>query len=168
MVFEWLDESASGPARPSHSEATPLMCRSRWTSLDVLNAVTMFGLIAMGFCLIVGFLTPLAALSAASFLTMIYFSMPPWPGLPANPKAEGHYLFVSKNLIELIACLVIATTPSGHWIGLDALFFGASRRRRLARAEQRGSRQQAVKTSRDVFASLQRLTTDNGPLTTGN
>ena len=63
---------------------------------------------------------------------MIYLSMPPWPGLPDNPKAEGHYFIVSKNLIELIACLVIATTPSGHWIGLDALFFGARRRRRLA------------------------------------
>jgi len=63
---------------------------------------------------------------------MIYLSMPPWPGLPPNPKTEGHYLIVSKNLIELIACMVIATTPSGHWIGLDALFFGAKRRRRLA------------------------------------
>ena len=60
---------------------------------------------------------------------MIYLSMPPWPGLPPNPKTEGHYLIVSKNLIELIACLVIATTPTGHWIGLDALFFGGRRRR---------------------------------------
>jgi len=106
------------------------------TSLDLLNNLTMYGLIAIGFCLMAGFLTPLAALSAAAFLAMIYLSMPPWPGLPPNPKAEGHYWIVSKNLIELIACLVIATTPSGHWIGLDALFFGARRRRRLARAAQ--------------------------------
>jgi hypothetical protein len=41
-------------------------------------------------------------------------------------------LIVSKNLVEMLACLVLATTPSGHWIGLDALFFGAARRRRLA------------------------------------
>jgi hypothetical protein len=81
-------------------------------------------------------LTPLAALSAAGFLAMIYLSMPPWPGMPPNPKAEGHYLYVSKNLIELLACMVIATTPNGHWIGFDALFFGARRRRRLARAAQ--------------------------------
>ena len=45
---------------------------------------------------------------------------------PPQPGAEGHYLIVSKNLVELIACLVIATTPSGHWVGLDALFFGAA------------------------------------------
>ena len=58
--------------------------------------------------------------------------MPPWPGLPPNPKAEGHYFIVNKNLIEMIACLVLVIIPSGHWIGLDALFFGARRRRRLA------------------------------------
>jgi hypothetical protein len=65
---------------------------------------------------------------------MIYLSMPPWPGLPLNPRAEGHYFIVSKNLVELIACLVIAATPNGHWIGLDALLFGARRRQRLAHA----------------------------------
>jgi uncharacterized membrane protein YphA (DoxX/SURF4 family) len=143
MVLEWLDRIGFGPGSPGQTPATRYV-PVRWTSLDVLNTVTMLGLIAMGGCLILGLLTPLAALSAASFLVMIYFSMPPWPGLPANPKAEGHYLFVSKNLIELIACLLIAVTPSGHWIGLDALFFGASRRRRLARAEQR--REQSVRS----------------------
>jgi uncharacterized membrane protein YphA (DoxX/SURF4 family) len=116
---------------------------TEWTSLDVLNHVTIFGLIAMGLCLIAGFLTPLAALSAAAFLAMIYLSMPPWPGLPPNPKAEGHYWIVSKNLIELIACLVVATTPNGHWIGLDALFFRARRRRRLAAAARAEDRQAA-------------------------
>jgi uncharacterized membrane protein YphA (DoxX/SURF4 family) len=121
----------AGYSSPGQSQAS-VNPPTRWTSLDVLNTVTMFGLVAIGTCLITGFLTPLAALSAAAFLAMIYFSMPPWPGLPANPKAEGHYLIVSKNLIELIACLVLATTPSAHWVGLDALFFGARRRRRLA------------------------------------
>ncbi len=103
-----------------------------WTHLDAINLATTYGLIAIGVCLILGFLTPLAALGAAAFLAMIYLSMPPWPGLPPNPRTEGHYFIVSKNLVELIACMVIATTPSGHWIGLDALFFGARRRRRLA------------------------------------
>ncbi len=65
----------------------------RYTNLDLINDLTMYGLIAIGLCLIAGFLTPLAALSAAAFLAMIYFSMPPWPGMPPNPKAEGHYLY---------------------------------------------------------------------------
>ena len=50
--------------------------------------------------------------------------MPPWPGLPEAPIAEGHYVYVNKNLIEMLACLVLASTPNGLWIGLDALLFG--------------------------------------------
>jgi uncharacterized membrane protein YphA (DoxX/SURF4 family) len=130
-VLTLLQKAGLGAGSPGETQATSTP-PVRWTSLDVLNALTMYGLIAIGFCLMVGFLTPLAALSAAAFLAMIYLSMPPWPGLPANPKAEGHYLIVSKNLIELIACMLIATTPNAHWIGFDALFFGARRRRRLA------------------------------------
>jgi uncharacterized membrane protein YphA (DoxX/SURF4 family) len=107
------------------------------TLLDYANLLTMYGLCAIGICLILGFLTPLAAVSAAAFLAMIYLAMPPWPGLPPNPKAEGHYWIVSKDLIELIACLLVAVTASGHWLGLDALFFGARRRRRWARYERR-------------------------------
>ena len=103
------------------------------SQLDVVNMMTTYGLILMGTCLILGLFTPFASLCAASFLAMIYLSMPPWPGTPPNPKAEGHYWIVNKNLIELIACLLIASTASGHWFGLDALFFGARRRRRLAR-----------------------------------
>jgi uncharacterized membrane protein YphA (DoxX/SURF4 family) len=118
----------SETAEPVEASAT---APRRWTQLDVINIATTYGLIAIGACLILGFLTPLAALGAAAFLGMIYLSMPPWPGLPPNPRTEGHYFIVSKNLVELIACLVLATTPSGHWIGLDALFFGGRRRRRL-------------------------------------
>jgi uncharacterized membrane protein YphA (DoxX/SURF4 family) len=106
-------------------------------TLDVANLLTMYGLCAIGVCLLLGFLTPFSALCAAAFLAMIYLSMPPWPGLPPNPKAEGHYWIVSKNLVELIACMVVATTASGHWFGLDALFFGRRRRRRWARYEHR-------------------------------
>ena len=51
----------------------------------MINNLTMFGLIAIGVCLILGFLTPLAALSAAAFLAMIYFSMPPVAGFAAQP-----------------------------------------------------------------------------------
>jgi uncharacterized membrane protein YphA (DoxX/SURF4 family) len=98
-----------------------------------INQMTTYGLIAIGICLIIGFLTPFSALCAAAFLAMIYLSIPPWPGTPPNPKAEGHYWIVSKNLVELLACLVLATTPSGYWLGVDALAFGWLRRRRLAR-----------------------------------
>jgi uncharacterized membrane protein YphA (DoxX/SURF4 family) len=122
---------------PPEQQASAGTYSPPWTFLDVANLLTMYGLCAMGVCLILGFLTPLAAICAAAFLAMIYLSMPPWPGLPPNPKAEGHYWIVNKNLVELIACLLIAVTASGHWLGLDALFFGGARRRRWDRYERK-------------------------------
>jgi uncharacterized membrane protein YphA (DoxX/SURF4 family) len=129
-TFDWLAQKNINIPASLQSKIAGV---TPWTSLDVLNWATIVGLILIGICLLAGFLTPVAALAAAGFLAMIYLSMPPWPGTPPNPRAEGHYFIVSKNLVELIACLVIATTPNGHWAGLDALFFGARRRRRLAR-----------------------------------
>ncbi len=135
-----LREAIAKVALPEQSSSAGA-ARDPMTSLNVINLLTMYGLVAIGFCLMAGLFTPLAALSAAAFLAMIYLSMPPFPGLPPNPKAEGNYLFVSKNLVEMLACLVIATTPSGHWVGFDAIFFGARRRRRLAARAARQERQ---------------------------
>jgi hypothetical protein len=60
--------------------------------------------------------------SGAIFLLLLYLAMPPFPWLPDPPRpTEGHYLFVSKNLIEMLALLALATTRSGRWAGLDGL-----------------------------------------------
>jgi hypothetical protein len=77
-----------------------------------------------------GLFGPLAALAGAVFLGQIYFSIPPWPGLPANPQAEGHYFIVNKNLIEMLACLALVFIPTSFWVGLDAVLFGWMFRRR--------------------------------------
>lgn len=106
--------------------------RAAWDKLDYMNALTIFGLTACGFCLLLGFLTRLGALGAAFLLATFYLSSPPWPGLPQSPMSEGHYLFVNKNLIELIACLALAALPTGLWVGLDAAIFGPRARRRAA------------------------------------
>lgn len=108
-----------------------------YTHLDWVNVTTKYGMIVVGLGLMLGCYTRLSAVGAAAFLAMFYLSMPPWPGLPEGPKLEGHYLYVNKNLIELLACMVIATTRSGLWLGLDALLFGRFARRRDARAFNR-------------------------------
>ncbi len=84
-----------------------------------IDGVIKYGLIAMGSCLMLGLFTPIAALAAAAQLALFYFASPPWPGLPAATLG-GHYLFVDRNLIELIAALAIAATGTGRWSGLDA------------------------------------------------
>jgi uncharacterized membrane protein YphA (DoxX/SURF4 family) len=109
------------------------------TRTELQDLGMMFGLVAIGACLILGLFTRLAALGAVSFLAMFYLSMPPWPGVPeVAGMAEGHYLFVNKNLIELVACLTLASSRVGRWFGLDA-FLGFLCERRRMRAATRAA-----------------------------
>ena len=111
-----------GPYRPPLSQ------------LEQVDLATMWGLSAIGLCLMLGLFTPLASLGGATFLLSIYLSSPPWPGLPEAP-GPGHYRYVNLPLIEMLACLVLASTPNGLWIGLDALLFGWIGRGRRDRTE---------------------------------
>lgn len=87
-----------------------------WTDNSV-----RYGLVAIGVCLLGGLLTRTACVAGAVFLLMFYLAMPPLPGWPDNPRAEGHYLLINKNVIEMLALLALATTRSGRWAGLDSL-----------------------------------------------
>jgi uncharacterized membrane protein YphA (DoxX/SURF4 family) len=88
---------------------------------ELIDNVTMFGLTVVGACLILGLFTRTACLGGAAFLLLFYLSMPAFPWVPENIRAEGHYFFVNKNLIELLALLALATTRTGIWVGLDGL-----------------------------------------------
>jgi uncharacterized membrane protein YphA (DoxX/SURF4 family) len=92
-----------------------------WTLLDWSDAIVKYGLVIVGGCLLIGLLTRTACLAGAGFLLMFFLAMPPLPGWPANPKAEGHYLYINKNVIEMFALLALATMRSGRWAGLDGL-----------------------------------------------
>jgi uncharacterized membrane protein YphA (DoxX/SURF4 family) len=96
--------------------------------VERIDQVTRYGLTAVGACLLLGLFTRLACLGGAGFLLLFYLSMPPFPWLPENLRAEGHYLFVNKNLIEMLALLALATVPSGRWVGLDGLLRAVLRR----------------------------------------
>lgn len=85
-----------------------------------INQITMWSLTILGVTLILGLFSRLSALGAAGLLLLFYLPMPPWPGVPEAPGPE-HSLFVNKNLIECIACLALASLPTGRWIGIDAL-----------------------------------------------
>src|SRR5262249_41147804 len=75
----------------------------------------------IGIGLILGLLTRPACVGGAMFLFMFYLAMPPLLGVPDNPRAEGHYFLINKNIIEMLALLALATTASGRWLGLDGL-----------------------------------------------
>lgn len=90
------------------------------SKIDSVNWQTIWGLTILGFCLIVGLFSRTAALGAAWMLLMFYLVVPPWPGVPEAPGPE-HSFIVNKNFIEIVACLALASLPSGRWFGLDAL-----------------------------------------------
>lgn len=85
-----------------------------------INRLTMWSLTILGLALMAGLFSRLSALGAAGLLLLFYLPMPPWPGVPEAPGPE-HSLYINKNMIEVIACLALATLPTGRWIGLDAL-----------------------------------------------
>jgi uncharacterized membrane protein YphA (DoxX/SURF4 family) len=86
-----------------------------------IDLATMYGLTILGACLILGLFSRTACLLSAGFLLMTYLCMPPFPWLPSAPNNEGYYLFINKNVIEMLALLALAMTASGRWLGLDAL-----------------------------------------------
>jgi len=108
-------------APPSPVTRLPLAYYTSWSRLDWADFLVTYGLLAVGALLILGFLTRTACLVGALFLFSFYLAMPPLPWLDPSPRAEGHYLYVNKNIIEMLALLALATTRSGRWLGLDGL-----------------------------------------------
>jgi uncharacterized membrane protein YphA (DoxX/SURF4 family) len=89
--------------------------------LTWINNLTMYGLVLLGMCLMVGLWTRPACFLCAGFLLMTYLCAPPFPWLPVPPNSEGYYFFVNKNVVEMLALLALGTTASGRWFGVDAL-----------------------------------------------
>ncbi len=94
-----------------------------------IDIIVPVGLLLVGLSLILGLFTRLGCLGAIAFLTMFYISMPPTSGLQ-EPGAEGAYLIVNKNLIELAGAVVLFAFPTGRLAGLDRLIH--LRRHRMA------------------------------------
>jgi thiosulfate dehydrogenase [quinone] large subunit len=85
--------------------------------IDVLIPIA---LALVGLSLLLGLLTQIGGWGAAGFLTLFYLTAIPTQGVPI-PGAEGTYLLVSKNLIELAAVLVVIAFRTGAIAGLDAI-----------------------------------------------
>ena len=86
--------------------------------IDILNK---WGLVLIGFALLLGCMTRLAAFFGAFLLLLYYLANPPLLGLESVVPAEGSYLFVNKVLIEMVVMLVLLAFPTSHLIGLDRL-----------------------------------------------
>lgn len=88
--------------------------------MDLMDMAVMLGLSAIGLCMMLGFCTRLACLGGAAFLVNVILTTFPVPGVyPEIPSMIGNFMFVSKDVVELLALLVLMSIPSGRWGGLD-------------------------------------------------
>jgi len=94
--------------------------------LPVVNQLNMWGLTLVGACLMLGLCTRLAALGGMGLLALYYASSPPLFGPPGIGPQEGHYLIINKNLIEMVALVLVLFRPASFF-GLDGLLGGCWR-----------------------------------------
>jgi thiosulfate dehydrogenase [quinone] large subunit len=90
--------------------------QAKW--IGPLDIVVALALLAVGVSLLLGWFTQTGCVGAMLLLAMFYLSAIPL-GLP-DTRAEGTYLIVNKNLIELAAVAVLFAFRTGRIAGLDA------------------------------------------------
>jgi len=91
--------------------------------LNVMDSINMWGLILIGAGLIVGLFTRIASIGGIVLLAFYYLSHPAIIGVNYAMPTEGSYLWVNKNLIELLTLWVIVLFPTWKTIGMDRFLF---------------------------------------------
>ncbi len=91
--------------------------------LKVVDLINIWSQMAIGCGLILGFLAPVAAVGGILLLAIYYVANPPLPGFTSSLPAEGSYLIIDKNLVELFALVVLLVFPTSRTFGLDRLIF---------------------------------------------
>ena len=104
FLSEWFVNLASNPS-----------------TLAVVDALNVWGLILVGLGLMLGGLTRTATFFGIIMLFLYYVATPPWPGFVYSIPAEGAYMIINKTLIELCALFVTLFFSTGHIVGLDRL-----------------------------------------------
>jgi thiosulfate dehydrogenase [quinone] large subunit len=74
--------------------------------IETLDVAIAVALVLIGLSLMLGVFVRIGCLGAFTLLLLFYVSAIPLSGLP-EPRSEGAYLLVNKNLIEAAAVLVV-------------------------------------------------------------
>jgi uncharacterized membrane protein YphA (DoxX/SURF4 family) len=92
-----------------------------WGMLEWSDFFVKWGLVVIGAALMIGLFSRPASAAGALLIFSFFLAIPPLPGWPESPRLEGHYLFINKTLIEVLALGALAFLPTGRWAGVDAL-----------------------------------------------
>lgn len=76
--------------------------------LTMVNQLNIWGMILIGAGLMLGFCVRLSAFSGMALLVLYYLAQPPF----LVPSAEGHFLWIDRNVVEAVALLVVGVLPS--------------------------------------------------------
>ena len=124
--------------------------------LSIVDALNIYGLILIGLGLFFGCFTRIASISGIILLLLYYVTNPPLIKISQGIGAEGNYLFIDKNLVELFALSVLAFFPAGmHW-GLDGLIFPRKSPGAAAGSEKEQSAEQAGEKEPEEKPFIQR------------
>lgn len=113
------DDKAKGYAPPVEEKIFGFIPKMK--NIEYLDWSTRWFLAVVGSMIMAGLFTRTSCFFAAGFLLVTNLIQPSVPWLPAAPNNEGNYLFVNKNMVEMFALLVLMTTRSGLWVGLDSI-----------------------------------------------
>lgn len=91
--------------------------------LSAVDFLNVWGLIFIGLGLILGLFTRLAQFAGIALLGTYYLANPPFAS-NSGAGFEGSYLVVSKDLIELLALVILSFFNTGKFLGLDGLMNG--------------------------------------------
>jgi thiosulfate dehydrogenase (quinone) large subunit len=108
------------------------------STVHAVDLLVPVGLLLVGLSLMLGLLTQFGCVGAIGFLATFYLSQPPFTGMP-QAGAEGAYLYVNKNLIELIAVLTLMAFRTGAIAGLDQIWIRNRSRPALSTTSVSGS-----------------------------
>ncbi|UCF35917.1 MAG: DoxX family membrane protein [Acidobacteriota bacterium] len=90
--------------------------------LEVVDLLNIWGLVLIGLALLLGAFTRIAAVAGAALLLLYYVGNPPLVGMGLEIPSEGSYLVINKNLVEMVALVVLALFPTGAFAGLDRIW----------------------------------------------
>ncbi len=149
--------SAEGYLRTSQWFAAPLfhkMAATPWL-LKTVDLMNMWGLVLIGLALIVGLLVRPAA--AAGFVLLLFYFVAQPPFLA--PSADGHFLWIDRNVVEAAALLAVMLVPSYNLGSYIAALPRKLFRRKLKQEKKEGEAEAKVASPerRELLLSLSSL-----------
>jgi uncharacterized membrane protein YphA (DoxX/SURF4 family) len=89
------------------------------SAVSFIDFINIWGIILVGLGLILGLLTRWASLGGVVMLFFYFVAYPPIPGFMFGVPAEGSYLWVNRNLIEMVALAVFIFIPGSLHFSFD-------------------------------------------------